>query len=108
MAKLIARPAILDWQDIEFAQTRLSLVAPDQITSVAPYEDAKKGVSAALKEALGFGFPTANRSLAKGDGRIIWSGRNQALLIDAMAPDGLEASAALTCLLYTSPSPRDS
>lgn len=63
-----------------------------QVTSVAPFAGQDKALAAALKPLV---FPAPNTVSAKGDARLVWTGRGQAFLMGAV-PDGLGASAALT------------
>lgn len=66
---------------------------PGAITSVAPLAGA--GADAALAP-LGFGFPAPNTMAQAQGARIVWTGRGQAFVIGADAPEGLASVAALT------------
>jgi heterotetrameric sarcosine oxidase gamma subunit len=66
-----------------------------RITSVAPFQGQDKAVAKALK-TMGLTFPAPNAAVtSKGTGRLIWTGRNQAFLLDA-DPAPLAGLAALT------------
>jgi sarcosine oxidase subunit gamma len=65
------------------------------ITAIAPYPGQGAAVDRALKP-LGLSFPGPNSSAARGGARILWTGREQAFLIGAAPPDGLEGAAAVT------------
>lgn len=68
---------------------------PGAITSVAPFAGSGDKVDAALTP-LGMGFPAPNGMAQGKTARIVWTGRGQAFLIGAPAPEGLDAVAALT------------
>jgi sarcosine oxidase gamma subunit len=66
-----------------------------RITSVMPFQGQDKAVAKALK-SMGLAFPLpGDVAVSKGTGRLIWTGRNQAFLLDA-DPGPLQGSAALT------------
>jgi heterotetrameric sarcosine oxidase gamma subunit len=66
-----------------------------RLTSVAPFQGQDKAVAKALK-AMGLTFPAPNATaISKGTGSLIWTGRNQAFLLEA-DPAPLEGIAALT------------
>ncbi|MGB8813876.1 MAG: sarcosine oxidase subunit gamma [Paracoccaceae bacterium] len=94
MPNLIAKSALAGQTALTLGATTLSEVPPGQITSIAPLKGQEKPLTKALK-ALGLGFPAPNTFLQKGDARIVWTGRDQAFLINA-APDTLAPHAALT------------
>lgn len=56
------------------------------ITSVALYPGGEKTVAKALKP-LGLSFPAPNSLAAHGGAMLVWTGRDQAFLIGAEAPD---------------------
>lgn len=95
MPELIAKSALGGLPPLRLAATELAEIDLGQITSIAPFPAAEKQVNAALKP-LGLTFPAPNGQSAKGDARLIWTGREQAFLIGAAAPDGLADHAALT------------
>lgn len=65
-----------------------------RITSVAPFKGQTQAVTAALKK-LGLGWPKPGASIVKDGRMILWSGRDQALLIGS-EPEGLDQVAALS------------
>ena len=106
MPELIAKPA-LGRTALTRAGMMLAEVEPGRLTSVAPYPGQGAAVSAVLAP-LGLAFPGPNESLSSGAARILWTGREQAFLIGAEPPAGLNALAALTdqsdgwaCLVLT-------
>lgn len=90
MPDLIAKPA-LGTAPVTLAATTLSECAWTQITAIAPYPGQDKALARALKP-LGLTFPAPNSSQTKGDGMIVWTGRAQAFLIGAAAPEDLPAA----------------
>lgn len=95
MAELIAISAVEGLLPVTAGPFTLSEVVPGRITSVAPFAGKEKAVTAALKKAHGLGFPAPNTVLAKGEARIVWTGHDQAFLIDA-DPAPLAGIAALS------------
>ncbi|MDK3019471.1 sarcosine oxidase subunit gamma [Pseudodonghicola flavimaris] len=65
------------------------------MTSIAPYRGRQADLAAALAAAHGLGWPQPNRSLTGAGVRLIWFGRDQALLTGAVADPALEDMAAL-------------
>jgi heterotetrameric sarcosine oxidase gamma subunit len=66
-----------------------------RLTSVAPFEGQDKAVAKALK-TMGLTFPAPNAAVtSKGTGSLVWTGRNQAFLVEA-DPAPLQGLAALT------------
>lgn len=59
----------------------LELVGLESVTEVLPIRGAD--VSAALRAEVGVGFPAPGRSEAAGNVRVIWSGRDAALVLGA-------------------------
>ncbi|OYU20171.1 MAG: sarcosine oxidase subunit gamma [Rhodobacteraceae bacterium PARR1] len=95
MPELIAKTALGGPVPLLLAATELAEAPILPMTSVAPYPGREEQVNAALKP-LGVAFPVPNSQSAKGDVRLIWTGRDQAFLIGAPAPEGLAEHAALT------------
>ena len=76
------------------AATLAEWVLP-RMTSVAPFAGQDKALTKALK-AMGLTFPQPNQtSTSKGEGQLIWTGRDQAFLLGADAAP-LAGLAALT------------
>lgn len=65
------------------------------VHSVALFPGAAKGAAKALKP-LGLAFPGPGEWVARGDVRLIWTGRDQAFLQGAAPPEGLAEHAAVT------------
>ncbi len=96
MARLIAKSPLEGVLPVETEGAILTEAALGPITSVAPFAGNERKVAAVLKAALGLTFPGPGRSAEKGEARILWTGRGQAFLIGAPAPEGLRGLAALT------------
>lgn len=95
MPELIARaplgsPAPLTLGGVTLAEANLG-----PITAIAPFPGQVAAVDRALKP-LGLTFPAPNASAAKGDARLLWTGREQAFLIGVAAPEGLAGVSAVT------------
>ena len=90
MPELIAKTALGGPVPLMLAATELAEATILPMTSVAPYPGREAQVNAALA-ALGLTFPAPNSQSAKDDVRLIWTGRDQAFLIGAPAPEGLAA-----------------
>lgn len=93
MPELIAKPA-LDNAPLTIGDCRLEPVELGPITSIALYPGQEKAAAKALKP-MGLAFPAPNTLSQKGGARLVWTGRDQAFLIGAEAPD-LGAAAAVT------------
>jgi sarcosine oxidase subunit gamma len=94
VANLIESTACDGLLPLKVGAASLQELAPDRITSVAPFNGKHRAVGTALK-AQGLGWPAPGRSLVKGDASCLWTGRGQAFLIGA-DPEGLTGLAALT------------
>lgn len=66
------------------------------LTSIAPFAGQQTVVSAAIEKSHGCGFPPPNRSFHKGAARMIWFGRDIALLAGTVPSPRLYAVAAVT------------
>lgn len=95
MPELIAKSALAGHAPVTRLQTTLAEGSAAPITSVAPYPGRMDRVNAALAP-LGLAFPGPNSQTRQGMARLLWTGREQAFLIGAPAPDGLADHAALT------------
>ncbi len=67
-----------------------------RLTSLAPYAGMQKALSEALQSAHDVDFPAPNESSQNGDVRIIWFGRNTALLASSASTEAFAEHAALT------------
>lgn len=95
MPELIAKSALAGAAPLTRLDTTLAEGRAAPITSIAPFPGRVSAVNAALAP-LGLAFPAPNAQSAHGDARLVWTGRDQAFLIGAAAPDGLADHAALT------------
>lgn len=93
MPELIAKPA-LEHAAVSHGTCRLAPADLGAITSVALYPGKAKAADKALKP-LGLSFPAPNTFSQKGDGLLVWTGRDQAFLMGVEAPD-LSGIAATT------------
>ncbi|MFQ6549745.1 sarcosine oxidase subunit gamma [Aestuariibius sp. 2305UL40-4] len=78
----------LPWRE---AGVSAEAVAPGPVTWIAPFD----GQEAAVGTALGAQLPEAGRAVAVADGRILWFGRGQWLVIGAPLEVDLEGLAAV-------------
>lgn len=85
MPELIAKPA-LETKPLSIGTCQLQAVDLGPITSVALFPGQGKAADKALKP-LGFSFPAPNAVTQKGAVMLVWTGREQAFLIGADAPD---------------------
>ena len=93
MPELIAKSALAGQAPLTCAQTTLAEAPAAAMTSIAPFPGKMQAVNAAL-QPLGLTFPAPNRQSAGATARLIWTGRDQAFLTGAPAPDltGLAAT----------------
>ena len=92
MPELIAKTALFGRAPLVLADTELAEVDHGAITSIAVMPG--KSVDKALKP-LGISFPAPNCFVGKAGVMLVWTGRDQAFLIGAEAPD-FGAAAAVT------------
>ena len=78
MARLIASEA---WPGLPERAGRLRLSTPAEVpvAQILPFRG--QDVSDELRQKAGVGFPAPGRSEAAGERRIVWSGRDEALLL---------------------------
>jgi heterotetrameric sarcosine oxidase gamma subunit len=92
--EIIAKPP-LGAAPVTHGSVTLAELALPRLTSVAPFQGQDKAVAKALK-TMGLTVPNPNSvSQSKGEGTLIWTGRDQAFLL-AADPAPLEGHAALT------------
>jgi sarcosine oxidase, subunit gamma len=91
---LIATAACAGLLPLRVGGVGLTEVDLGPVTSVAPFRGNAAKVGAALKKALGVGFPGPGEALTGKSGRAIWVGPGRALVTGAL-PD-LGGLAALT------------
>lgn len=94
MPSLIAKTPMAGQAPVMIGAARLAEGACVPITSVSVLKGQEKPLAAALK-SLGLAFPAPNTFVQKGAARMVWTGRDQAFLIDA-ASDSLTGLAALS------------
>ena len=85
MAKLIANTPCAGLLPRVIGTVSLTEVDAGEITFVAPFRGQQKATSAALKAAIGVGFPSPNRCLGTSV-RVMWCGMGQALVMGAPCP----------------------
>lgn len=94
MPELIAKPALDGQGSLTLLGTSLTPVDLGPITSVAPFPGQIKAVDKALKP-IGLTFPAPGTTQAKGAGRIVWTGADQAFVVGVEAPE-VKGAAAVT------------
>lgn len=96
MAELIARSPAHGLGAVETAGASLTEAPLTPIWSIAPYRGKTAAVSDALDRAHGLPFPGPGTLHMGEAARIVWSGLDQAFLMDADPPQALAAHAALS------------
>lgn len=91
MAELIAGGPLEGRAAVEAAGATLEAMALGPVAAILPFPGRVAAVDAALR-ARGLGFPEPGRSLELADTRVLWSGREAALLIGTAAPELAEAA----------------
>ena len=91
MPELIAKTALHWVKPLTLAGTTLAELDPGPITSIALFP----GGNGSMLSSLGLSFPAPNRFVTAGGALLVWTGRDQAFLIGATAPD-MGTSAAVT------------
>lgn len=94
MAKLIAKSASDGLLPVRIGALTLSEAAAASITAIAPYPGKTAAAATALK-SIRLDWPAPDRAAISGKAACLWSGRDQAFLVNA-APDALSEIAALT------------
>jgi heterotetrameric sarcosine oxidase gamma subunit len=92
--ELIAKTALAGQAPVLRGGTRLEETDLGPITAIALFPGQEKAANKALKP-LGFSFPAPNSFAVKDRAMLVWTGRAQAFLIGAEAPD-LAGVAAVT------------
>jgi heterotetrameric sarcosine oxidase gamma subunit len=95
VAELIAKTPLAGQVRVRHGGVQLSEWALGQVTSLAPFAGQEKAMAAALKP-LGLAFPAPNAVSARGDARLVWTGRGQAFLMGAVVPGNWAEIAAVT------------
>lgn len=93
MPELIAKSALAGQPALTRCDTTLAEAPAVAMTSIAPFPRAIEAVNAKLAP-LGVSFPAPNRQSTGPAARLVWTGRDQAFLLGAPAPDltGLAAT----------------
>lgn len=95
MARLIAKGPLSGLLPFECGGLTLTESDAGPIFSLQPFVGKLAALSKALKKAHGVGFPEPGVSVQGKEGRVLWSGREQAFLF-AEADPGLSEHAAVT------------
>jgi sarcosine oxidase subunit gamma len=106
VAELIATPP-LTHAPLAAGDALLQVVAPGPLAQIARFHNLDDGVPSELAR-LGLSFPDPGQVSAAGDLRLVWTGRDQAMLVGAPPPAGLAAavtdqSDGWVCLSLTGP-----
>lgn len=96
MVELTAKSPCDGLLPLDIGATRLSEETPGCLTTLAPYAGQAAALGAALEQAHDLGYPAANRSVGKAGHRVIWFGRDMALLMGPVPDATLADHAALT------------
>ena len=72
MVDLIAKTPMDGFVPFTLGNVTLSEMAAGPVTSISPFNDMGKDLSAALKAAHGMTVPAANRSTGKASAQAIW------------------------------------
>jgi len=81
---------------VSCGQTRLHEVDLGPLASLAPYKDQQKALSDALKKAHGVTYPAPNAAQINDAVRILWFGRDMALIAGVRPDPKLYPFAAIT------------
>ena len=81
MVRLLAKTPCDGLLPLTIGAVTLAEIETGPIFSVSPFEGQEKAVSNALKASYGTALPAPNRTTSKGEARVIWSGRGQALML---------------------------
>ena len=95
MAELVAKSPCAELLPLEIGAVKVMEEDLGTVTSLMPYRGRAKPLSQALQAAHGMAFPAPNRATGKAGARVVWTGREQALLIGPQADAGLAEHAAL-------------
>ncbi|MEM1352645.1 MAG: sarcosine oxidase subunit gamma [Pseudomonadota bacterium] len=96
MVELTASTPCADLLPKEVGAAKLEEIDLGQLSSVAPYKGKEAALSKALKDTSGVAFPGPNETHVEGATRIIWFGREMALLTGAEPDARLVKYAAVT------------
>ncbi|MFV1443496.1 MULTISPECIES: sarcosine oxidase subunit gamma [unclassified Phaeobacter] len=96
MVKLIAKSPCAGLLPVQVGDLSLREATLEEMTTLAPYAGQDAALSEVLSAAHGLRWPMPNRSNSKAGARIIWFGRELALLSGVRPDPALADHAALT------------
>ena len=96
MADFTVQTPCAGFLPLTMGDLRLTEVVPARMTSLAPYLGSAGALSAALLAAHGVAWPEPGRVAGQEAARMLWFGRELALLIGPAPDASLAAHAALT------------
>lgn len=95
MVKLVSTLP-LEGLDVTLGLCRLHVALPDPIHWLAPYTGHEADFSAMMQDLIGVPFPGPGQALGLAGGDVIWTGRDQALLLGVEPPEALRTHGAVT------------
>ncbi|MFT6458215.1 sarcosine oxidase subunit gamma [Pseudophaeobacter arcticus] len=96
MAELLVKTACDGLEPLKIGSLTLTESKPQSLTTLAPYRGAEQALDKALTTAHGIGYPGVNGSTSGAGARVLWFGRDLALLMGPQPDAGLAKHAALT------------
>lgn len=96
MAELLAKTACEGLLPLEIGGLSLHQADPECMTLLAPYNGQAAALDKALQAVYGLQYPGHNQSSETAGARILWFGRDMALLMGPNPDAGLAQYAALT------------
>lgn len=96
MPELIAKSALWNLAPIVVADLTVTPIEEEEAWVVGIFPGQASAVARVFQAAGGV-FPQPLTSQSFGTGRLVWSGRDEAILFGAAPPAGLEGLAALVC-----------
>ena len=96
MAELLVKTACDGLEPLKIGLLTLTESKPQTLTTLAPYQGEQQALDKALTKAHGVGFPGVNGSTFGKRARVLWFGRDLALLMGPQPDPSLARHAALT------------
>lgn len=96
MAELLVKTACDGLEPLKIGLLTLTESKPQTLTTLAPYQGEQQALDKALTKAHGVGFPGVNGSTSGKGARVLWFGRDLALLMGPQPDPSLARHAALT------------
>lgn len=96
MAQLLVKTACDGLEPLKIGLLSLTESKPQTLTTLAPYQGEQQALDKALTKAHGAGFPRVNDSTSGKGARVLWFGRDLALLMGPQPDPSLARHAALT------------